>query len=374
MAEAKRRGSLRYHLTTANDRSSVGFYALISSVGEFNASTKRVGRCAWSGVGDVDRCVRRRRRSLKIRIFHRRLAARQASGSGPKVDAATAGELKGAVALNGSVPKNEAIKMNADPVCVKEAKGTPTQETYIVSADGKSLGNVFVYVKDGLGNYSYDPPTPVSLNQQGCHYMPHVFGIRVGQPLEIINSDPTLHNIHAMPKTNREFNNGQPIQGMKTTHTFTAKEVMVPFKCDVHGWMNAYVGVLDHPFFAVTDAEGKFDIKGLPPGTYTIEAWHEKLGAVTQSVTIGAERDQGNRLHDERVGGDDDQLARTQSRSGRIQAGLQGRPPRCPGPPRVCPVTPNHASPVCQVRRRLHRDPRSRWQLRHEHRLRSLGS
>jgi hypothetical protein len=213
----------------------------------------------------------------------------QASGSGPKVDAATAGELKGVVALNGSVPKNEPIKMNADPVCVKEAKGTPMQETYIVSPDGKSLGNVFIYVKDGLSSYSYDAPAgPATLNQQGCHYMPHVFGIRVGQPLEILNSDPTLHNIHAMPKNNREFNNGQPIKGMKTTHSFTAKEVMVPFKCDVHGWMNAYVGVLDHPFFAVTDAEGKFDIKGVPPGTYTIEAWHEKLGAVTQSVTLGA--------------------------------------------------------------------------------------
>jgi hypothetical protein len=213
----------------------------------------------------------------------------QSSGSGPKVDAATAGELKGAVALNGAVPKNEVIRMNADPVCVKEAKGTTTQETYLVSPDGKSLGNVFVYVKDGLGNYSYDAPAgPAALNQQGCQYIPHVFGMRVGQPLEITNSDPTLHNIHAMPKANREFNNGQPIQGMKTTHLFTAKEVMVPFKCDVHGWMNAYVGVLDHPFFAVTDAEGKFEIKGLPPGTYTIEAWHERLGAMTQSVTIAA--------------------------------------------------------------------------------------
>ena len=103
--------------------------------------------------------------------------------------------------------------------------------------------------------------------------------MRVGQPIEIINSDPTLHNIHAMPKANSEFNTGQPMQGMKTKHTFTAKEVMVPFKCDVHGWMNAYVGVLDHPYFAVTGEDGKFALKGLPPGTYTIEAWHEKLGA-----------------------------------------------------------------------------------------------
>jgi hypothetical protein len=114
-----------------------------------------------------------------------------------------------------------------------------------------------------------------------------VFGLRVGQPLEIVNSDPTLHNIHALPKSNQEFNNGQPIQGMKMTHTFTQKEVMVPFKCDVHGWMNAYVAVLDHPYFATTGADGKFALNTLPPGTYTIEAWHEKLGAQTQSVTLG---------------------------------------------------------------------------------------
>jgi hypothetical protein len=115
-----------------------------------------------------------------------------------------------------------------------------------------------------------------------------VMGLMVGQPLQILNSDPTLHNIHAVPTSNQEFNTGQPIQGMKTDHMFTAKEIMVPFKCDVHGWMNAYAGVLDHPFFAVTGEDGTFSIKGLPPGTYTIEAWQEKLGAQTQSVTVAA--------------------------------------------------------------------------------------
>jgi plastocyanin len=176
--------------------------------------------------------------------------------------------------------------MNADPVCVKEAKGPQTQETFVVSSDGK-LANVFVYVKDGLGNYAYDPPSGgAKLDQHGCRYTPHVFGLRVGQPLEIINSDPTLHNIHATPKNNPEFNNGQPIQGMKMTHTFNNPEVMVPFKCDVHGWMNAYVGVVPHPYFAVTKEDGSFELKGLPPGTYTIEAWHERLGTMTQSVTL----------------------------------------------------------------------------------------
>ncbi|MBI3491989.1 MAG: carboxypeptidase regulatory-like domain-containing protein [Acidobacteria bacterium] len=210
------------------------------------------------------------------------------AGGGQKVDPATAGGVKGVIVLDGVAPKNEAIKMNADPVCLTQAKGPQMQETYEVGADGKALANVFVYVKDGLEKYSFDPPPGTAkIDQQGCRYHPHVFGMRVGQMLEIINSDPTLHNIHAMPKGNSEFNTGQPIQGMKTTHVFNAKEVMVPFKCDVHGWMNAYVGVLDHPYFAVSDKDGKFDIPNLPPGTYTLEAWHEKLGAMTQSVTIG---------------------------------------------------------------------------------------
>ena len=211
-----------------------------------------------------------------------------ATPSGLKVDASTAGDVKGTVVIDGTAAKNEPIRMNADPVCVKQNSSPQFQETYTVGSDGKSLANVFVYVKDGLGNYIYDTPTEsAKIDQMNCRYHPHVFGMRVGQPLEIINSDPTLHNIHALPKGNKEFNTGQPIQGMKTTHVFTAKEVMVPFKCDVHGWMNAWVGVLDHPFYAVTSADGSFSLKGLPPGTYTIEAWHEKLGTQTQTVTVG---------------------------------------------------------------------------------------
>src|SRR6185295_15162311 len=211
-----------------------------------------------------------------------------ATPSGQKVDTATAGDVKGVVTLDGVAPKNEAIKMNADPVCVKQNSSPQFQETYDVGSDGKALGNVFVYVKDGLGHYVYDTPTtPAKIDQQNCRYHPHVFGMRVGQPLEILNSDPTLHNIHALPKGNSEFNTGQPIQGMKTTHTFTQKEVPVPFKCDVHGWMNSFVGVMDNPYFAVTKEDGKFELNSLPPGTYTVEAWHEKLGTSSQSVTIG---------------------------------------------------------------------------------------
>jgi len=130
------------------------------------------------------------------------------------------------------------------------------------------------------------PTTPVVLDQKACHYSPRVVGLRVGQPLEILNSDPTLHNVHAMPMVNQEFNQGQPAQGMRLTKTFTAPEVMVRFVCNVHGWMRAYAGVMANPYFAVTDADGAFKIDGLPPGTYTIGLWHETLGTQEQQVTI----------------------------------------------------------------------------------------
>ena len=205
------------------------------------------------------------------------------------VDPATAASVSGTVTFEGTAPTNQPIKMNADPVCMK-ANATPqAQETFMVK-DGK-LGNVFVFVQDGLGSRTFTAPTtPVVLNQENCRYHPHVFGLMVGQPMEIVNSDSTLHNIHAIPGTNQEFNTAQPIKGMKTEHVFTAKEekVVVPFKCDVHGWMNAYAGVLDHPYFAVTGEDGTFSIKDLPPGTYTLAAWHEKAGTKTMSITVAA--------------------------------------------------------------------------------------
>jgi hypothetical protein len=202
-----------------------------------------------------------------------------------RVDTSKAGTLAGRVLFDGPAPVNPPIKMVADPSCLKANPNGAVFETYSVHDGG--LDNVFVYVKDGLGNYYFDTPTePVKLDQQGCRYMPHVFGIRVGQPLEILNSDSTLHNVHAQPKTNQEFNFPQQIAGMKNLKTFSAPEVMVPFKCDVHGWMNAYAGVVANPYFAVTSNGGKFELKDLPAGSYTIEAWHERLGTQTQQVTI----------------------------------------------------------------------------------------
>jgi len=201
-----------------------------------------------------------------------------------KVDAATAATVKGKVLFEGTAPENPIVKMTSDPAC---GTAEVRAESYMV--DNGALQNAFVYIKDGLGNkYIFDTPTePVKLDQKGCRYVPHVVGLRVTQPLEVSNSDETLHNVHGMPQTNREFNQGQPIVGMKNTVAFTVPEVMIPFKCDVHAWMSAYVGVVSHPYFAVTGKAGTFELQTIPPGTYTIEAWHEKLGRQTQTVTLG---------------------------------------------------------------------------------------
>ena len=203
-----------------------------------------------------------------------------------KVDAAKAGSITGRVIFEGAPPQNAAVKMSSDPSCMQANADGLTFETYMVRNGG--LDNVFVYVKDGLGNYYFDVPTePVKLDQQGCRYVPHVFGARVGQPIEITNSDDTLHNVHAVANVNREFNFGQHLKGMKNTQVFTVREVMVPLKCDVHGWMISYGGILDHPYYAVTSDGGKFELKNLPAGTYTVEAWHEKMPPQTQTVKIG---------------------------------------------------------------------------------------
>ncbi len=212
-------------------------------------------------------------------------AAAAAAPAAAPVDPATAGNIAGMVMMEGTPPGAEELRMSSDPVCVQQA--TNTSSEYFVVGEGNHLGNVFVYVKEGLEGRSFPEPSGVvTLDQAGCRYTPHVFGLRVGQTLAITNSDPTLHNIHATPTANAEFNMGQPIQGMKSEQTFESPEVMVPFKCDVHGWMNAYVGVLDHPYFATTAQDGLFEISTLPPGDYVLEAWHEKLGTQTQNLTV----------------------------------------------------------------------------------------
>ena len=207
---------------------------------------------------------------------------------------AQAGIVSGTATFDGTAPTMKSIKMDSDPYCALQHSSPLLKEAVIVGPTG-GLKNVFVYVKSGeeldalIENGELKAPTtPVRLNQAGCHYEPHVFGIMIGQMLEIQNSDQTLHNIHAMPTQGGAFNIGMPgkPEPWSINKGFKAKEIMVPIKCDVHSWMNAYAGVLDHPFFGVTDDQGKFEIKDLPAGQYVIEAWHEKLGTSEQTITV----------------------------------------------------------------------------------------
>lgn len=192
--------------------------------------------------------------------------------------------LTGKVVLKGKAPAAAKIDMSADPICKVQHPSGAKDETIVRNADG-TLQNVFVYVKSGAGSYP-SPASPVILEQKGCMYSPHVLGVQVGQTLQIVNDDATLHNVHCMATINDAFNLGQPSQGMKSEKTFAKPEVMVKFKCDVHSWMHCYIGVLDNPFFSVTGAEGTFKVTGLPAGTYTLEAWHEKYGVSDQAVTV----------------------------------------------------------------------------------------
>lgn len=199
--------------------------------------------------------------------------------------AAGSGTITGKVTFAGTPPAKEQIKMDADAYC-KSAHAEPVYTQDVVVNSNGTLQWVLVYVKEGVTG-SYPPPaTAVTLDQRGCQYHPHIFGIQAGQPLKIVNSDGTLHNIHALPKVNAEFNIGQPFQKMETVKKFDKPEFPVRFKCDVHKWMGAYCGVFNHPFYATTNEQGTFEIKGLPPGNYVVEAWQEKYGAQDQNVTV----------------------------------------------------------------------------------------
>jgi len=173
------------------------------------------------------------------------------------------------------------IDMSQDPAC----KGANEAETIV--ADGGKLANVFVYVKDGLGSRTFDvPKDPVVLDQSGCRYHPHVLGVMAGQTVQIKNDDPTTHNIHPTPKDNREWNESQPPQAAPIEKNFAREEIMLPVKCNQHPWMKMYINVVKSPFYAVTDKDGKYEIKGLPPGDYTLAFVQEKLGEQTQKVTV----------------------------------------------------------------------------------------
>jgi len=201
-----------------------------------------------------------------------------------------AGTLTGYVKFKGTKPPAVKVDMSADKKCLKVTPGKEIVSEQVVVNSNNTLKNVFVYVKSGLpaGKQYAPPPVPAKLDQVGCRYFPHVIGMMVGQQIEINNSDETLHNVHALPKNSKPFNLPFPKKGMSRKQSFSSPEVMVKVRCDVHNWMSAYIGVLDHPFFAVTDDQGRWSIPNLPAGTYQVEAWHEKYGTATATVTVDA--------------------------------------------------------------------------------------
>jgi plastocyanin len=206
------------------------------------------------------------------------------------------GSITGKISYSGTAPEAKKISTDADPACSAKSPNLTTEEWVV--KDGK-LANTFVYIKSGtiaggskVADYSFPTPSaPVALDQNGCHYKPHVLGVMVNQDINITNSDPTTHNIHFTPKSNPDWNQSQPNGAAPMTHKLARAEVLVPVKCNQHPWMKSYIGVLKHPFFAVSSEDGSFEIKGVPPGKYTVVAWHE--GGVngtekTMEVTVTA--------------------------------------------------------------------------------------
>jgi plastocyanin len=209
------------------------------------------------------------------------------SSSMKMVDEATAGSVTGSVMLDGKAVALKPINMSAEPYCQK-AHSSPVVPPEVVVGDKGQLANVVIFVKDGLGDYMFHTPADaVTLNQQGCMYDPHVIALMAGQTLSVKNSDQTTHNIHPMPKDNRDWNKSQAPGAPPIDDNFARAELAIPVKCNVHPWMKSYIFVFKHPYYAVTGKDGKFELKGLPPGTYTVEAWQEKYGSLDQTVTIG---------------------------------------------------------------------------------------
>lgn len=205
-----------------------------------------------------------------------------------QVDPATAGSVHGTVTYIGPRPKPQVIDMSSDPQCVKAHVGKQYDESLLVNGKG-ALRDAFVYVSKGLeGKHFAVPQEPVTIDQKGCWFRPRVLGVQVGQAFDVTNSDPVTHNIHPMPKDNREWNHSQGPGDPPMHRKFTHVEIGIPVKCNIHAWMHADINVVDSPYFAVTKDDGSFDLPNLPPGTYTVTAWHEGLGTQEATITVAA--------------------------------------------------------------------------------------
>ncbi len=206
-------------------------------------------------------------------------------------DLSQAGTVSGKVNFQGEVPQMARIRMGAEPECEEKHAG-PIYAQEVIVNDNDTLKNAFVWVKEGLEQYSFETPSEaVTLDQVGCLYTPHVLGIQTNQDLRILNSDPATHNVHPLPQQNREWNVSQAA-GQELTRSFPRQEVMIPVKCNMHPWMKVYVGVVSRPYFAVTGDDGSFELKDLPPGDYTIQVWHERYGTQEHQVTVAPQESQ----------------------------------------------------------------------------------
>ncbi len=215
-------------------------------------------------------------------------ASQPAGGGGTAtIDEATGATVNGKVAFAGEKPTQRPIDMSANPACSRAHSGAPARSEEVVVNGNSTLRNVFVWVKSGLPDRQWAVPSDsVELDQEGCLYKPHVIAVMTGQNIKIRNSDPTNHNIHPLPSINPDWNESQPPKGEDKLKSFAREEIMIPVKCNVHPWMRAYISVVSHPFFAVTGDDGTFTIKGLPPGSYTLEAVHEKFGKQEMPLTV----------------------------------------------------------------------------------------
>ena len=225
--------------------------------------------------------------ALTVIISFSSQQAVKAGGLSSTTTSAGAALIKGVVEFAGVAPASAPIKMSADPNCAKQHSRPVLSREVAVDSKG-GLQNAIVFIADGLGDRTFDSPTqPAVISQKGCLYEPHLLAVRQNQPFEVVNDDPTSHNIHPTPANNREWNRAEP-PGAKVEEAFPREEIAIPVKCNIHPWMRGYIAVLKNPYFAVTKEDGSFDLPNLPPGTYTIKAWHEKLGTSSQTVTIGA--------------------------------------------------------------------------------------
>lgn len=206
------------------------------------------------------------------------------------VDPATVGTITGTVTFEGTPPAPHEVALSGSPACAK-LHSSPLIYPYVVIGDHGGLADVIIYVKSGLGNYRFEvPAAPAVIDQTGCMYEPHVQGLMVGQKLSVTNTDPVLHNVLLLPRQNLPLNKSQPIGSAPIETSFDRPELAVKVLCNIHPWMCSYVFVFSHPYFDVTSKKGTFELKNLPPGTYTIEAWQEKYGTQDQNVTLAAKQ------------------------------------------------------------------------------------